>query len=178
MFLIRHPKFLIALLLFLLLSGVSISWAEEGHFYWGYRIGHQSDRGDVTGRSLYSRLLGGYSIGRVSFDLGLGLGVSPIDEMGVEVEYAFPLGAFRLFVQAGWGIYNLRLESRFDEDDPIRLHGNGPDVGFGFDYFIRNRTSIGLGTSKHFVHYKRHDRLSRSLDSRTTVITARWNIYF
>ena len=66
------------------------------------------------------------------------------------------------------------------DQDQVKLNGSGPDVGLGFDYFIRDRSSIGLGVTERFVHYRQPDdpRFREGLNSRSTLINARWNVYF
>ena len=89
------------------------------------------------------------------------------------------LGRFQPFVLAGYGVQAIKMNVTSDQDQ-VRLYGSGPDVGLGFDSFIRDRSSIGLAVTERFVHYRQPDdpRFRGGLDSRSTLINARWNVYF
>ena len=178
-----HSSFLIAglLLTFFLFCAVSVSSAEPGHSYIGYQLGYESTQGDVTGSGLFAGIRAGYGFpAPLSVTLRGGLGVSKTYELGVDAEYAFrQLGRFQPFVMAGYGVQAIKLNVTSDQDQ-VRLNGSGPDVGLGFDYFTHNRNSIGLGITERFIHYRKpaDPRFREGLDSRSTFVGARWNIYF
>ena len=154
--------------------------AQEGPFI-GYQLGYRSDRGEVTGSGLTAGLRAGYaSSSPVSFELRAGYGASRTYALGGAVEYIFRnKHPFRPFVQAGWGWYAIMLDVTSDRDR-VRLQGSGPDVGLGFDYFMNNHASLGLGVAERFIRYDRPSdpRFHRDLDGTTTLILARWNVYY
>jgi opacity protein-like surface antigen len=166
---------------FLLLVGVSVSSAESGHSFIGYQFGYQSTQGDVTGNNLSVGLRGGFGVSSpLSVTLRGGLGSSGTYQLGAGAEYTYRhLGKFQPFLSAGYGFEAIKLNVTSDQDQ-VKLNGHGPDVGLGFDYFIRDRNSIGLGVTERFVHYRQPDdpRFRGGLDSRSTLINARWNVYF
>lgn len=161
-----------------LLFVARVSWAQEGP-YLGYQLGYQSYQGDLTGSALMVGLRGGYFTSRpVSFELRA-QGGSKTYQFGGAVEYAFVRKkTFRSYVQAGWGWYAIWVGTSSDE--ALRLRGNGPDIGIGFDYFTNPRSSVGLSVLQRFIRYDQSNdpRLRRDLDSQNTVINLRWNIYY
>lgn len=178
---IRRITFLAGIFPAVLFFGVSVSSAEPGDSYIGYQLGYQSIRGDVTGSNLYFGLRGGLGVpSPLLVTLRGAYGRSRTYELGAGLEYAFrPFGAFQPFVSAGYGFEAIKMNVTSDQDQ-VRLNGNGPDVGLGFDYFTQNRNSIGLGITERFFHYRRPSdpRFRKGLDSRSTMIGVRWNIYF
>lgn len=175
----RHSRLLIAGFA-LLLSVAPAARAQEGPFI-GYQLGYQSYQGDVTGSGTTAGLRFGYAAsGPVSFGLRAGVGASGTYQVAGTVEYLFRRRhPFRPFVQAGWGLYSTRVDVTSDEDQ-IRLKGNGPDVGLGFDYFVNERSSLGLAVTERFVRYDRPSdpRFRSDLDSRSTLVVVRWNVYY
>src|SRR3569832_1433119 len=153
-----HSSFRIVglLLTFFSLFAPSVSSAEPGHSYIGYQLGYQSARGDVTGSGVSIGLRGGYDFGSpLSLTLRGGLGSSGTYQLGAGLEYAYRhLGRFQPFVSAGYGFEAIKLSVTSDQDQ-VKLNGNGPDVGLGFDYFVRNRSSLGLAVTERFMHYQR-----------------------
>lgn len=174
--------FLISGWLFLFsLCAPSVSSAEPGHSYIGYQLGYQATRGDVTGSGASIGLRAGYGFpAPLSLTLRGGLGSSGTYQLGAGAEYAFRhLGRFQPFVSAGYSFEAIKMDVTSDQDQ-VKLNGNGPDVGLGFDYFVRDRSSLGLAVSERFMHYQRPDdpRFREGLDSWSTFVGARWNIYF
>jgi len=102
------------------------------------------------------------------------------DNLRAGLESMFrPFGGFQPFLSAGYGVQAVKLNVTSNQDQ-VRLHGSGLDVGLGFDYFTHNRNSIGLGITERFIHYRKpaDPRFREGLDSRSTFVGARWNIYF
>lgn len=180
---IPHSSFRIVglLLTFFSLCAASVFSAEPGDSYIGYQLGYQSTRGDVTGSGASIGLRGGFGVSSpLSVTLRGGLGSSGTYQVGAGAEYTYRrLGRFQPFLSAGYSFEAVKLNVTSDRDQ-VKLNGNGPDVGLGFDYFIRDRNSIGLGVTERFMHYRKPDdpRFREGLDSRSTLIHARWNVYF
>jgi hypothetical protein len=165
-------------ILILFLGGGAPSWAQEGP-YWGYELGYVAYREDLEGNELGFSLRGGYGSSRpVSVELRADYGRSRTYQLGAAVTYPFlQEKAFRPFVQAGWAWYAILVRSAFD--DGTRFLGNGPDIGIGFDYFIRERTSLGLMISQRFITYHSDDdRIKGDINGDSTFLAFRLNQYF
>jgi hypothetical protein len=168
------------MLLVALFSGVPVSWGEESGPFVGYQLGYEMARGDVTGNSAQAGVRLGYAASSpVSYALRFGLGISGTYLLEGGVEYApYQKGPLRPYLMAGWGVYAIQIDLPRDAD-PGRVEGNGPHIGIGFDYRTSDRASIGLGVAQRFVRYRPTDsRIRGDLDSTTTLITLRWNVYY
>lgn len=177
-----RPSLLVAAsALLLLFVAVPVARAEEGRPYVGYLLGYQSYQGDVTGSGPLLGLMGGYATSSpLSLELRAGYGASRTYRLGASVAYVFfPRGLFRPFLQAGWEFQTVMMNVTSDEDQ-VRLRGNGPEVGLGFDYFTHAQSSIGFSVIQRFIRYERpgDPRVLRDLDSRGTLVGLRWNVYY
>lgn len=176
----KFIQIFIFLSILLLRFAPSAASAQEGPFI-GYQLGYQSYQGDVTGDGATAGIRIGYATPS-PFSVGFraGYGASGTYQVAGTVEYLFRhRHPFRPFVQAGWGLYSTLLNVTSD-DDQVKIRGNGPDIGLGFDYFVNERSSIGLGVTERFVHYDQPNdpRFRSDLDSRSTLVTLRWNVYY
>lgn len=167
---------------FVLLSlfAASAVRAQEGSFV-SYQLSHQSYRGDIEGRGLQVGVGLGYTASRpVSFGLRARVGTFRTYQLDGTVEYIFlDRRYFRPFVQVGWGVDSFLVDVTSDKDQ-IRVRGNGPEVGLGFDYFTHEQASIGLSVAERFIRYDRPNdpRFRSDLEGRSTMINLRWNVYY
>lgn len=166
--------------LFFSLFAASAVRAQEGPFV-SYQLSHQSYREDIEGRGLQVGVGLGYAVSRpVSLRLRAAVGTSGTYQLAGTVEYIFlDRRYFRPFVQVGWGVDSLLIDVT-SERDQVRVRGNGPEVGLGFDYFTHEQASIGLSVAERFIRYDRPNdpRFRSDLEGRSTMINLRWNVYY